>query len=631
MTINDSTAGSTIHYTTDGTVPTGSSPSYAGAISIAATSTVQAIAVMNGNQSGVASSTLTITGENPTPVRLAFVQQPSNSAAQATISPAITVAVEDVSGNLVPSAADPVTLALVDGSGLAGTLTVTPHNGIATFSDLTVSTPGTGLTLLATSPQMSFAISATFTIGAPGSVPVLSPAKLAFLQQPSSSLLQAIISPAVQVVIEDGNGNAVTTATSPVTVALTGASGLGGTLTVTPQNGIATFSNLTVSIAGSYTLSATSPGLTSATSASFTISPPEGGTAPTPVKLTFVQQPSNASTQTTISPAVQVMIEDANGNAVTTATNPVTVALTGSSALGGTLTVTPHNGIATFSNLAVSAAGTYTLSATSPNLASTTSTSFTISAPSNGAAPTPVKLAFLQQPSNALTQAIVSPAVQVVVEDANGIAVTTASNPVTVALTGASGLGGTLTVTPQNGIATFSNLTVGASGTYTLSATSPTLTSATSTSFTISTPGSGTTPTPVKLAFLQQPSNALTQAAISPAVQVAVEDSSGNTVTTATNPVTSRAYWRHWARRNADRYSAEWCRNLSQPDGKHRRRHIHCRQPARVSHRRPAQASPSVRRALQRTALRFCKAARSHSPRHRVGASRSPITGKQCQ
>ena len=62
------------------------------------------------------------------------------------------------------SASDPVTLALAGGTGLAGTLTVSPHNGIATFSNLSVSTAGTGLTLLATGPQLSFVNSATFTI-----------------------------------------------------------------------------------------------------------------------------------------------------------------------------------------------------------------------------------------------------------------------------------------------------------------------------------------------------------------------------------------------------------------------------------------------------------------------------------
>jgi hypothetical protein len=495
VTINDSTAGSSTHYTTDGTSPTSSSPSYAGAISIAATSTIQAIAVLNGSQSAVASSTLTITVEDPTPVRLAFVQQPSSTVAQATISPAVQVAVEDASGTPVPTATNPVTISLLGGTGLAGTLTVIPQNGIATFSTLNISTAGTGLSLSAASPQLSFANSTSFTISAPRSGTVSPPAKLAFLQQPTNALTHATISPAVQVAIEDASGNTLMTADNPVTIALVGGTGLAGTLTVTPQNGVATFSNLTVSTAGSgYTLSATSPGLNSATSTSFTISTLD--TASSPVKLAFTQQPTNALTQATISPAVQVAIEDAGGNTLTTATNPITVALVGGTGLGGTLTVTPQNGIATFNNLTASTAGTgYTLSATSPDLTSATSTTFTISAPST--ASSPVKLAFTQQPTNALTQAAIAPAVQVAVEDATGNTVTTATNPVTLALTSGTGLGGTLTATPQNGVATFSNLTVSNAGTYTLSASSPSLTSATSASFTISAPTSATNGTTI--------------------------------------------------------------------------------------------------------------------------------------
>jgi hypothetical protein len=190
-------------------------------------------------------------------------------------------------------------------------------------------------------------------------------------------LTQTTITPAVQVRVEDSSGPVVTTATNPVTLALVGGSGLGGALTVTPQNGVATFSNLSVSNAGSYTLSASSPSLASATSTGFSITAPS---LPTAVKLAFSVQPSNALTQTSIAPAVQVRVEDNSGNVVTTATNPVTVALVGGSGLGGALTVTPQNGVATFSNLSVSNAGSYTLSASSPNLTSAASTGFTISA-----------------------------------------------------------------------------------------------------------------------------------------------------------------------------------------------------------------------------------------------------------
>ena len=407
-------------------------------------------------------------------MKLAFLQQPSNALTGATLSPAVQVVVEDANGNAVPTATNPISLTLAGGTGLGGTLTVTPQNGIATFSNLTVSTAGTGLTLLAASPNLTSATSVAFTINAPSSGPPPTPTRLAYLQQPSNAVTGAAISPAVQVAVEDASGNVLPTATNPITVALVGGTGLTGTLTVVPQNGIATFSNLQVSNAGSYTLSATIPSLTAATSGSFTITAPGGGGSPSPAKLAFSVQPTNALTQATITPAVQVAVQDSNGNVVTNATNPVTLALTGGSGLGGTLTVTPQNGIATFSDLSLSTAGSYTLSATSSGLTSATSSSFTITAPGGGGSPSPVTLAFLQQPSNALTGATISPAVQVAVKDSNGNIVATATNPVTLTLVGGTGLGGTLTVAAQNGIATFSNLTVSNAGSgYTLSATSP--------------------------------------------------------------------------------------------------------------------------------------------------------------
>ncbi len=347
VTLSDSTAGSTIYYTTDGTVPTTSSLTYSGPIAIGVTTTVQAIAVLQGSQSSVASSTLTI---SPTllQAKLVFVQQPSNAVAQTTMAPAVTVAVEDTNGNLVPVANDTVQLTLVGGTGLlSGTLVVTPQNGVATFSDLSVDTAGTGYTLVATSPNLPPAISAPFNISAAGSGTPTTPAKLAFLQQPTNSVTGATIAPAVTVVVEDSNGNPVPAATNPVTVALTTGTGLTGTLTVTPQNGIATFSDLTASNAGTFTLSATSPKLTSAISTNFTISAPGGGTPPPPAKLAFSQQPSNAATGATITPAVTVVVEDGNGNPVTTATNPVTVTLATGTGLTGTLTAIPKNGIAT--------------------------------------------------------------------------------------------------------------------------------------------------------------------------------------------------------------------------------------------------------------------------------------------
>jgi hypothetical protein len=57
----DSTSGAVIHYTTDGSTPTASSPTYTGAIAVSATTTINAIAIATGmTNSAVATATYTI-------------------------------------------------------------------------------------------------------------------------------------------------------------------------------------------------------------------------------------------------------------------------------------------------------------------------------------------------------------------------------------------------------------------------------------------------------------------------------------------------------------------------------------------------------------------------------------------
>jgi hypothetical protein len=108
------------------------------------------------------------------------------------------------------------------------------------------------------------------------------PTQLAFTVQPVNTLLNTVITPPIQVAVENSLGNVVTTSTSAVTLTLypTVSAGppvsqpLGGTTTVNAVNGIATFSDLTVPNVASYILAATSGTLQSATSNAFSITPP---------------------------------------------------------------------------------------------------------------------------------------------------------------------------------------------------------------------------------------------------------------------------------------------------------------------------------------------------------------------
>jgi hypothetical protein len=69
VTLTDGTAGATIYYMTNGTTPTAASTKYTGAITISATTTIEAIAVAAGYQnSAVAAGTYTIEPAAATPV-----------------------------------------------------------------------------------------------------------------------------------------------------------------------------------------------------------------------------------------------------------------------------------------------------------------------------------------------------------------------------------------------------------------------------------------------------------------------------------------------------------------------------------------------------------------------------------
>lgn len=102
-----------------------------------------------------------------------------------------------------------------------------------------------------------------------------------------------------------------------------------------------------------------------------------GGVAPV---LSFFAQPGSANVGQTL-PLVQVAASDSLGNVDTTFTGVIRLTLASSSTGGGlhgNTAVRATDGVATFDNLAIDAAGTYTLRASANGAGGVTSGAFVI-------------------------------------------------------------------------------------------------------------------------------------------------------------------------------------------------------------------------------------------------------------
>jgi hypothetical protein len=477
---------------------------------------------------GVTGTSGTITTQVGAAAKLGFVQQPSNTVAGASITPAVTVAIQDANGNTVTTATDGVTISIGTnpGSGtLTGTATVAAVNGVATFSDLSINKAGTGYTLSASASGLTGATSGTFDV-TPGAA-----AKLAFTVQPSNVIASAAITPAVQVSILDAFDNLVTSATDNVTVAIgNNPSGgtLSGTATVAATGGVATFADLSINRAGTgYTLAASSGSVTGATSAAF------GVAAGAASKLVITTQPSDTAQSGTAFPRQPVVqLQDAAGNVVAQSGIGVTAAIaSGGGTLAGTATVnTDASGTATFTGLGISGTvGDRTLSFSANTLAAATSSTVHVRA---GAAS---QLTITTQPSDTVQSRIAfarQPVIQL--RDAAGNPVAQPGVAVAAALDSAGGtLGGTATAsTDANGVATFTDLSIaGRAGSRTVAFSATGVTGVSSDTVVV------TAGAAAGLAFAVQPSNVVAGAAITPPVQLSIVDADSNVVTSASDTV----------------------------------------------------------------------------------------------
>ncbi len=301
-----------------------------------------------------------------------------------TLGTPLIVQVVDTNGAPVEGVL--VNFAVTGGGGSVGSATVySDTNGIASTTFTLGMTSGT---------SNNTVVASAFVPGNPNSYTFYASAdpgiaaKLGVQTQPSTNAVAGVAFATQPVIrIEDVNGNLIAgDNTTVVTVARgtgtgTGATGLQGTLNVTAVNGIVTFTNLSYNKAEMINLVFTASGLTGTNSVNIVVDPA------TVTQLAFTTQPGSARTDSILNPQPVVKSEDQFGNPSTVglASNlTVSVALTtGTGTLLGTTSLdigtAAGNGVATFTNLQITAAGlNKQLTATASGLSNAVSATFII-------------------------------------------------------------------------------------------------------------------------------------------------------------------------------------------------------------------------------------------------------------
>ena len=454
--------------------------------------------------------------------RLGITREPAGAESGDVFTTQPVVEIRDATGNRVTSATTPVTVSIATGNGtLVGTTTVNAVAGVATFTNLRLD--GTGAhTLLFSATGFVGATSGSFTV-------TQVPTSLVMQTQPAGATSGSAFGTQPSVRILDQAGLLVTTgsgASLAVTaVRASGSATLGGTATVTAVDGVATFTNLSFSGAGTgaHTLrfSTTAPALT-VTSATVTVT---AGAAARLAGNSTLSQSAAAGSAVPTDPSVRVT--DAGGNPV----SGVAVRFTVTGGGGGTVPAsgstvsTNASGVATLTSWTLGAtAGANTLTAAVTGL-----TGSPVTFTATGTAGAPAALVITAQPAGAVSGSALTTQPVVEIRDANGNRVTNSSLAVTAArAAGSATLGGTVTVSAVNGIATFTNLSLGGAGTgahtLTFSTSTPAL-SVTSASFTV------TAGAPAALAAVSTLSqSAAAGTAVSAPPSVRVSDAGGNPV-----------------------------------------------------------------------------------------------------
>jgi uncharacterized delta-60 repeat protein len=303
---------------------------------------------------------------NTAPGHLTFARQPADTASGATLA-SITVDVDNAAGGLRTTATSDVTLTISSGGTLLGTTTVAAVNGVATFSNLSISTVG-NYTLTASDAGDASATSDPFLVVTP---------RLAFVAQPASSVFRTPLGTVAVDVTNPIDGMTLTSGVPTVTLTIDDDAGnTVDTATVTAVAGVATFAGLPALPIGTYTLVATAAGDTTATSSPFTVAARQLAFAGQPAVAVMTGATLGTITVDVVSPATGALLTDDASNVALTLTG-------GTGTLAGSATAVAAGGVATFANLTVSAPGTYRLSASvaGGNYTAAGSTGFTATDP----------------------------------------------------------------------------------------------------------------------------------------------------------------------------------------------------------------------------------------------------------
>lgn len=151
----------------DGTFDDNTGTLSAGALSMNARGTVAETTTVIATDTDGRMGSASLTIEPGTASTLAFTVQPGNAATGSPIPGPPTIAVQDGLGNTVTSSKASITVSLganPGGGTLEGKTSKSAKDSVATFSDLTISQPGSGYTLTASSAGFTGVTSAPFTI-----------------------------------------------------------------------------------------------------------------------------------------------------------------------------------------------------------------------------------------------------------------------------------------------------------------------------------------------------------------------------------------------------------------------------------------------------------------------------------